>query len=150
MKSNSPLPLCLQSCFVLFLLRSRCYIKHLIVHSYHLIWGQSRRRTEGSLEFGRILFIHCFVLCASAWIIRKRDNEDWTLTSETFVHLYLMHMISLNMNMLLVCPLFWNQGDMGPLGEMGLPGPNGLKVISETQMETVAIILLYCLLWTAL
>lgn len=52
--------------------------------------------------------------------------------------------------MLLVCPLFWNQGDMGPLGEMGLPGLNGLKVISETQMETVAIILLYCLLWTAL
>lgn len=53
--------------------------------------------------------------------------------------------------MLLVCPLFWNQGDMGPLGEMGLPGPNGLKVISETHgMETVAFNVLYCLVWTAL
>lgn len=40
-----------------------------------------------------------------------------------------MDMISLNMNMFLVCPLLWNQGDMGPVGEMGLPGPNGLKVI---------------------
>lgn len=31
--------------------------------------------------------------------------------------------------MFLVCPLLWYQGDMGPVGEMGLPGPNGLKVI---------------------
>ena len=34
-------------------------------------------------------------------------------------------MISLNLNWSLL------QGDMGPLGEMGLPGPNGLKVISH-------------------
>lgn len=30
-------------------------------------------------------------------------------------------------------PVFWIQGDMGPVGEMGSPGLNGLKVIAEAQ-----------------
>lgn len=39
--------------------------------------------------------------------------------------------------MFLMYSLCWDQGDIGPVGEMGLPGPNGLKVLSHTQMETV-------------
>lgn len=54
--------------------------------------------------------------------------------SEPCVYLYFMHMILLNM--FLICRLVWHQGDMGPMGEMGLPGPNGLKVISLSQPHT--------------
>lgn len=46
----------------------------------------------------------------------------------------------------LFVPFFWLQGDMGPVGEMGLPGPIGLKVIRHThtrvQMETVTFTVL--------
>lgn len=58
-----------------------------------------------------------------------------------------MYVILLNMNMFGICSLIWKQGDMGPLGEMGLPGPNGLKVSSETTGVNCCprVLPLYCL-----
>lgn len=35
---------------------------------------------------------------------------------------------------LLIKSLLLAQGDTGPLGEMGLPGPNGLKVMPQTHL----------------
>lgn len=48
--------------------------------------------------------------------------------------------------MICMYPLFWDQGDIGPVGEMGLPGPNGLKVLSYRQMQTVNFPVLFFLL----
>lgn len=45
-------------------------------------------------------------------------------------------MLIISLNIFHVCPIFQNQGDMGPVGEMGLSGPTGLKVIIKTHPET--------------
>lgn len=52
--------------------------------------------------------------------------------------------------MVLVCPLFLHQGDMGPVGEMGLPGPSGLKVILHKHSDGNCYIqcILYSHVWT--
>lgn len=47
--------------------------------------------------------------------------------------------------MFFMYPFFWDQGDIGPVGEMGLPGPNGMKVLSHRQMETVIFPVLFCI-----
>ncbi len=65
---------------------------------------------------------HCLYVCL------LNESQE----SVMCVYLKFMHMISLNMNMFLIFPFSWHQGDMGPIGEMGLPGPTGLKVIPHT------------------
>lgn len=34
-------------------------------------------------------------------------------------------------HLLAIASSFWHQGDMGPVGEMGLSGPAGLKVFTH-------------------
>lgn len=100
----------------------------------------------------------------TAWIIWKRDNSAYSCIyrnecqgelkctvcvcvcllsesqkSEPYVHLCCFAMLRYQWIWItfLMYPFLWDQGDIGPVGEMGLPGPNGLKVLSHTHMETV-------------